>query len=160
MSKPAFDKDLGSSLGSAGVALTTPQRKALLTALSERDGDAEIITLAGLVDRYLGAQESNSIYTARIHANHLKKTFGDSFDVQSLTTAHLQAHVDRRACAKGRHGKPLSPVTIKKEIASFSSIWSWAGRMSHVTGAFPSRGLVYPKTSEKPPFQTRAEIEE
>ena len=44
INKPDFDKDLGSALGAAGVALTTPQRKALLMALSERDADAEIIT--------------------------------------------------------------------------------------------------------------------
>ena len=92
--------------------------------------------------------------------NHLKKTLGDDFSVQLLTTSDLQAHVERRAKAKGRGGKPLSPTTIKKEIASFSGIWSWAVRMGHVTGAFPNKGLVYPKTSEKPPFQTRAEIEE
>ena len=43
-SKPDFEKNLGSALGAAGVALTTPQRKALLMALSERDEDAKIIT--------------------------------------------------------------------------------------------------------------------
>jgi hypothetical protein len=31
--------------------------------------------------------------------------------------------------------------------------------MGIVKGAFPSRGLVYPKTDEKPPFMTRQEIE-
>jgi len=125
---------------------------------------ADVVTLGTLVDLYLaahaGAQETNTIYTARIHSDHLKKTLGDDFVVQYLATSDLQAHVERRAKAKGRHGKPLSPTTIKKEIASFSGIWSWAVRMSHLTGAFPNKGLVYPKTSEKPPFQTRAEIEE
>jgi integrase len=124
----------------------------------------DVVTFGEIIDLYLGAhagaQENNTIYTARIHANHLKKTLGSDFPVQNLTTADLQAHVARRAKAKGRHGKPLSPTTIKKEIASFSGIWSWAVRMGHVTGPFPNKGLVYPKTSEKPPFQTRAEIEE
>jgi integrase len=124
----------------------------------------DVVTLGGLVELYLGAhagaQESNTIYTARIHAAHLKKTLGDDFAVQLLTTSDLQRHVERRAKAKGRGGRPLSPTTIKKEIASFSGIWSWAVRMGHVTGAFPNKGLVYPKTCEKPPFQTRAEIEE
>ena len=125
---------------------------------------ADVVTLGGLVTLYMGAhvgaQESNTIYTARIHAAHLKKTLGDDFAVQLLTTSDLQAHVERRAKAKGRGGKPLSPTTIKKEIASFSGIWSWAVRMGHLTGPFPNKGLIYPKTSEKPPFQTRAEIEE
>lgn len=124
----------------------------------------DVVTLGALVDLYLGAhsgaQESNTIYTARIHANHLKKSLGADYAVQNLATSDLQAHVDRRAKAKGRGGKPLSPTTIKKEIASLSGIWSWAVRMGHVTGPFPNKGLVYPKTSEKPPFQTRAEIEE
>jgi integrase len=125
---------------------------------------ADVVTLGGLVSLYmgahLGAQESNTIYTARIHANHLKTTLGDDFAVQNLAASDLQMHVERRAKAKGRGGKPLSPTTIKKEIASFSGIWSWATRMGHLTGAFPNKGLVYPKTAEKPPFQTRAEIEE
>lgn len=124
----------------------------------------DVVTLGGLVGLYLGAhagaQESNTIYTARIHAAHLKKTLGDDFAVQNLATSDLQAHVERRSKAKGRGGKPLSPTTIKKEIASFSGIWSWAVRMGHLTGPFPNKGLVYPKTAEKPPFQTRAEIEE
>ena len=97
---------------------------------------ADVVTLGGLVDLYLGAhagaQESNTIYTARIHANHLKKSLGDDFAVQNLATSDLQTHVERRAKAKGRGGKPLSPTTIKKEIASFSGIWSWAVRMGHL----------------------------
>jgi hypothetical protein len=32
-------------------------------------------------------------------------------------------------------------------------------RLGHLTGTFPNKGLVYPKSTEKPPFQTRAEIE-
>jgi hypothetical protein len=125
---------------------------------------AAVLTLGGLIDLYLGAhagaRESHTIYTARIHANHLKKSLGADFAVQDLATSDLQAHVDRRAGAKGHGGKPLSPTTIKKEIASLSGIWSWVVRMGHVSGPFPNKGLVYPKTSEKPPFQTRAEIEE
>ena len=132
--------------------------------LSAKPEIVDVVTLSGLVTLYMGAhvgaQESNTIYTARIHAAHLKKTLGDDFSVQLLTTSDLQGHVERRAKAKGRGGRPLSATTIKKEVASFSGIWSWAVRMGHLTGAFPNKGLVYPKTSEKPPFQTRAEIEE
>lgn len=132
--------------------------------LTARPEVVDVVTLGDLVELYLGAhagaQESSTIYTARIHANHLKKTLGDGFAVETLSTSDLQGHVERRAKAKGRGGKPLSPVTIKKEIASFSGIWSWAVRMGHIVGPFPNKGLVYPKTSEKPPFQTRVEIEE
>ena len=37
--------------------------------------------------------------------------------------------------------------------------WNWASHMKLVQGLFPSRGLVYPKADEKPPFMTRVEIE-
>jgi hypothetical protein len=102
------------------------------------------VTLGGLIELYLGAhagaQENNTMYTARIHENHLKKSLGADFAVQNLATADQQAHVECRAKAKGRHGKPLSPTTIKKEIASFSGIWPWAVRMGH-----PNFGLDIPK---------------
>jgi integrase len=59
---------------------------------------------------------------------------------------------------KKYRGKRLSPVTLKKEIASFRAAWNWALHMGLVKGAFPSRGLVYPKADEKPPFMTWPEI--
>lgn len=40
--RDAFNKALGKELGNAGVRLSTPQRKAVLAALSERDQTAEI----------------------------------------------------------------------------------------------------------------------
>lgn len=131
--------------------------------LSARPELTDRISLESLIDRYLsaheGAHESNTLYTARIHADHLKRSLGARFPVQNLAASDLQAHIERRTKAKGRGGKPLSPATIRKEIATLSGIWSWAVRMQHVSGAFPNKGLVYPKTAEKPPFQTRAEIE-
>ncbi len=124
---------------------------------------AEPLALGSLVERYLtaqeAAQESNSLYTARIHAKHLEETLGPGFPIQTLITADLQRHIERRARMTGRHGRPLSPATIRKEIATLSCLWSWAQRMGHLTGSFPNQGLVYPKMSEKPPFQTRTEIE-
>jgi type I restriction enzyme M protein len=41
-SRPAFQKELKKALAVAGVELSTPQQKALLAALSERDEEAEI----------------------------------------------------------------------------------------------------------------------
>ena len=38
-------------------------------------------------------------------------------------------------------------------------MWTWATRMEYVKIAFPKQGLRYPKTDEKPPFQTFEEIE-
>jgi integrase len=60
--------------------------------------------------------------------------------------------VDRR-CSK------VSPATAAKEISTFRTAWNWGVRMKLISGPCPVKGLVYPKVDEKPPFQTRAEIE-
>jgi integrase len=72
--------------------------------------------------------------------------------------AELQRHVDRRADARGIGGK-LSPATVRKEIVTLRTAWNWAVDMNLLSGRFPNKGLRYPKRDEKPPFQTRAEIE-
>src|SRR5262249_14517614 len=37
--------------------------------------------------------------------------------------------------------------------------WNWGVRMKIVAGRYPYDGLRYPKSDEKPPFQTRKQIE-
>jgi integrase len=135
-------------------------------ALVEASSDAADtpITLEQLKDRYIethsaGAMEQNSLDTVAMHLRHFIKTLGAGFTVERLTLAKLQDHVNRRARNKGIRKRPLSPVTIRKEIATLRATWNWAGQMGLVTGPFPNRGLTYPKTDEKPPFQTRKEIE-
>lgn len=122
-------------------------------------------TLKALCDQYLaalpdGSLESNTIYTLKIHLNHLHAVLGERLSIDRLTIASLQRYVDARSRQTGRLEKPLSTVTIKKELTSLSGVWSWAVRMELVKGAFPNKGLRYPKTSEKSPFQTWAEIEQ
>lgn len=56
-------------------------------------------------------------------------------------------------------GKRLSSATIKKELVTLRTAWNWAEKMGMVAGRFPYHGLRYPKSSEKPPFQTIDEIE-
>ena len=73
--------------------------------------------------------------------------------------ADLQRYVDKRSKAKGLHGRKLSATTIGKEIAALCGAWTWTVKMEFLTGPFPGDGLRYPKTVEKPPFMTRAEIE-
>jgi integrase len=94
-----------------------------------------------------------------MHLRHVVTTLGAAFPIQALTQAHLQQHIDRRARQKGRRGQPMSPVTLRKELASLRGCWNWGVEAGLVSGRFPNRGLKYPKTDEKPPFQTRAEIE-
>lgn len=123
----------------------------------------EAISFSAFKQKYLethgnGAMEANSLQTVGMHLNHFERTLGERFPLNALTLADLQRHVSRRR-EKSYRGKKLSPVTLKKEMTSFRAAWNWAVHMGMVKGVFPSKGLVYPKTDEKPPFMTRSEIE-
>jgi integrase len=120
-------------------------------------------TLADLRDRYLqthanGTLELHTIRGLRRHFGHLTRVLGESFPIRKLSLADLQGYVDRRARAKGRRG-PLLPTTIKKEVVTLRTAWNWGARMEIVSGRCPVDGLRYAKGDEKPPFQSRAEIE-
>jgi integrase len=114
-------------------------------------------TLGQLTADYLatysnGAIEANTLATVKIHLAHIEETLGKRFLLSALTLGRLQEHVGRRI-------KIVGPVTIRKEIATFGAAWNWAARGKLVQGQFPSAGLVYPKTDEKLPFMSWAEIE-
>jgi integrase len=115
------------------------------------------LTLVMLRDRFLTTRatgrEKSTLYTARIHFNHMIATLGDKFPLEGLGQADLQRHVERRA------GLNISPVTIKKEITTLRTAWQWAVDTGLLSGNYPNRGLVYPKEDELPPYQTREEIE-
>lgn len=124
---------------------------------------AEPISLGKLRDRYMkthsnGSLEQSTIKGIELHFKHLVATLGEKFPLASLGLAELQRHVDRRSGARGLGGR-LSPATIRKEIVTLRTAWNWAVQMGLVSGRFPNKGLRYPKRDEKPPFQTRAEIE-
>jgi integrase len=121
------------------------------------------LTLGELRDRYVethsqGAMEADSLKTVAMHLRQFVATLGASYTLQELTLDDLQRHVNRRAHKKYR-GRPLSPVTLKKEMASVRAMWNWGVQSGRLKGPFPNRGLVYPKADEKPPFMTWAEIE-
>jgi site-specific recombinase XerD len=116
------------------------------------------VALSHLKDRYLatlgnGAVEANSLYTLRIHLSHACRVLGGGLPLGEVTLEKLQGYVDKRAKEK------VSAYTIKKEVRSFKAAWTWGGPMRLTSGAFPSGGLRYPKSDEKPPFMTRAEVE-
>jgi integrase len=120
-------------------------------------------TLVSLRDRYLethgnGTLEAHTLRGINRHFKHLVRELGGGFPIRDLALANLQAYVDRRSKAKGRRGT-LNPTTIKKEIVTLRTAWNWGVRMNIVTGRYPYDGLRYPKTGDKPPFQSRVEIE-
>ena len=119
-------------------------------------------TLADLRDRYLethgdGTLEAHTLRGINRHFRHLIRLLGEKFPIRKLSMADLQGYIDKRRKAKGRRGT-LNPATIKKEIVTLRTAWNWGVRMNIVAGRYPNGGLRYPKSDEKPPFQTRAEI--
>jgi len=146
--------DLGSFLLSDGKLASNP----LLVA------PPRPLLLKDLCDMYLkvqssGAIEANSLRTVRGHLKNIRRTLGDSYHVATLGVVELQGHIERRTKKGSWGGRPLSPVTLRKEMASFKGCWNWGVQAGKLTNAFPSKGLKYPKTDERPPFQTRADIE-
>jgi integrase len=120
-------------------------------------------TLGDLRDRYLethgnGSLEVHTLKGIKRHFGHLARLMGAGFKIRTLKLADLQGYVDKRAKAKGRRG-PLLPTTIKKELVTLRTAWKWGERMGIVEGRCPVDGLRYAKGDEKPPFQSRAQIE-
>jgi integrase len=118
----------------------------------------QVITIGLLRDRYLlthgnGTIETNSLDTCKLHLGHFCRMLGEGTPVAEVSLVNLQEYVNKRARAK------LSPVTIRKEIATFRAAWNWGEPMGLTAGKFPNRGLRYPKADEKPPFMTMAEID-
>lgn len=130
----------------------------------ERPVVVHAMTLRELLLKYesrlrVGTLEANSIATIKLHLKHIARIFGTKLRADRLRFSDLQNYVDVRSLEQGKRGRPLSAVTVKKELASLSGVWNWAARMGDVRGVFPNKGLSYHKTTEKPMFQTRSEIE-
>lgn len=105
------------------------------------------------------ALEPESLRVAGIHVRHFVRLLGSRCIVRSITAEQLQEYVTARSREPGKRGKCVSVGTIKKELATFRSLWHWAAGHDYVTGSFPNTGLKYPKIDEKPPFQTWQQIE-
>lgn len=113
------------------------------------------VAFAAFKERYLdthrnGAMEANSLATVAMHLGHFERTLGHAFPVAKLTLTDLQQHVNSRAKKKYR-GKPLSPVTLQKEMASFRAAWNWATLMGMVCGTFRPRASSTPRPTRSPP---------
>lgn len=123
-----------------------------------------IVTLASLFAEYFGklptgSLEENTIKTMKQHQGQLEKHFGKAFLIDGLTVTNLQGYIENRSKDPGRNGRKVTPNTIKKAIITLRTVWNWGRQHKLVTGAFPSKGLRYPKGTEKPPFMTFAEVE-
>ncbi len=123
--------------------------------LSEKPKLSASTALKTVVPAYQQSRQSieaNSLATIKLHLAHIQRFFGASANLNEITFSRLQDYVNERV-------KKVSAITVRKEVTSLSGLWSWAVRTNRVRGGFPNRGLEYPKTDEKPPFQTWPEIE-
>jgi len=147
------DADVATFLLSDGMLSSKPQETPATV----------VLTLDELRQKYVdahscGAMERNSLETVKLHLRHFVDTLGASFPAASLALDDLQRHVDRRS-RKLYRGRLLSPITLRKEVATFRACWNWGLHANKVVRPFPYRGLKYPKSTEKPPFQTWDEVE-
>lgn len=122
------------------------------------------ITVIDLFNRYRteipsGFLEDNSHRTVEIHLKHLERLVGKTVPLSQIRTQVLQSYIDRRSREENRRGRKISPTTIRKELTTFSSVWNWGCVRSYVNSQFPNRGLKYPKTTDKLPFQSWDQIE-
>ena len=120
--------------------------------------------LADLVVKYRqeiprDSLEANTLCTIEIHLRHLQRILPAKLPIDSISQTHLQQYVEQRSREPGRRGNSVSAVTIKKELATLRAIWNWGRRTGDVHAILPIHGLKYPKTTEKPAFQTFAEID-
>ncbi|MCY2988005.1 MAG: hypothetical protein NTY19_09105 [Planctomycetota bacterium] len=123
-----------------------------------------IRTLGGLLDGYLGgitpgSLEESTLVGMRIHVRRLKRVLGANLVLANFCLEDLQRFVDKRARDKGIHGRQLSSATIKKELRTLTSAWTWGLDCGTLSRPLPKKGLRFPKMTEKPPFQTWQEIE-
>jgi len=122
-----------------------------------------VVTLEALIGRYEkaisgGVVEESTLTTIRIHAKHLKRILGEETDVRTITRDRLQDYIASRRAQRSNRGTAISPVTIRKELTTLSGVWSWATTEGSV-GPFPNKGLKYPKSADKPSYQTWEEID-
>jgi len=144
--------DIATFLLSDGRAQQRPERRRTLR------------TLGALLDDYLGgiapgALEDTTITGMRVHVRRLKSVLGTRTRLDNFGLEQVQGYIDKRARHKGIRGRNLSAATIKKELRTLKSAWTWGMDIGALNSPLPRKGLRYPKTVEKPPFQTREEIE-
>lgn len=108
-----------------------------------------------------GGKAKSTVHTEGIHTDHFRRLLGQHTLFESLGTAELQSYVKKREKEEGqRPGTVVQPETIKKEMGTFSVLWTFAKSRGWVSGDCPKRGVILSKSDEKPPFMTWDQIVE
>lgn len=124
---------------------------------------AERLALSNLIVRYRsalpdGALETESLRIAEFHIRHFVRILGLRKKLADVGLGDLQRYVLERSREPGKRGKTISVGTIRKELATLTTLWNWAAQHGYVEGQLAKRGLKFPKLDERPPFQTCAQI--
>ena len=123
------------------------------------------MTLQSVCAKYLdsyatGSKEQSTLTTERHHINHYLRLLGNTTSFRSITDEHVTTYIKARRLEKGKHDRPISHITICKELQTFASIWGYASKKGWVEGASPLENVHRPRGSEKPPFMTLEEVEQ
>ncbi len=124
---------------------------------------AERLLLQGVLKRYRealpeGALEPESLRIAELHIRHFVRLLGVRTVLGDIDLAHLQRYVLKRSKEQGKRGLRVSVGTVRKELATLTTMWNWATEHGFVFGPLPKRGLRFPKLDEHAPFQTYPQI--
>jgi integrase len=148
----------------AGFLLGDGRAKSLAPTDASLPTEPETLTLAALFATFWamlpdGSLEQTTVTGMEIHQRQLEKHFHRDFLIGSLTLTQLQEYVERRSQDKGLHGRKVAATTIKKAIVTLRTVWNWGRQHGLIGKEFPSRGIKYPKGTQKQPFMTLAEVE-
>lgn len=146
-----------------GFLLSDGRPQARATRAAESSSVIGPLTLSNLFAAYWGALpegnlEQSTITGMKIHQRQLEKHFGKTFTIASLTLSNLQGYIEKRSRDKGLRGRKVTAETIRKAIVTLRTVWNWAQHHGHFEKRYPSKGLRFPKGTEKPPFMTFAEV--
>lgn len=95
--------------------------------------------------------------------SHIRGFFGERTKLSAVRTADLQRYVTHRAGSTYR-GRPISGKTIRKELVTFSQMWSWAKKQQGVSADCPlydddgKWAIMVAKPAERERFQTWDQI--
>ncbi len=105
------------------------------------------------------ALEPESLRIAEPHIRHFVRILSVRKALGDIDLDDLQHYVLKRSKEPGKRGLRVSVGTIRKELATLTTLWNWAVQHDYVAGPLPKAGLKFPKLEERPPFQTYARIE-
>ncbi|MCA9193502.1 MAG: tyrosine-type recombinase/integrase, partial [Planctomycetales bacterium] len=102
--------------------------------------------------------EVSTVNLMQLHCRHVQRILGNTFKMSEMAKSTLEDYARKRSTEIFR-GKRASGATIRKELATFRTVWNWAHNNGLVAGDFPSLEIRLPKSQESLPFQTWDEIE-